>query len=434
MLTLKSDRKRKRIACIIILTFIVLCVSRDSNQSTKGANLASFVGYSFHRISDQGISISYMLNGGMLPDFDGSVNTISDASGLSKIPYRNHYRFDGWYLDQHYIRPFSEEASIYSENIVVYAKWVREVDNYDSVMNYEYVTEKERDSKILLLKNLDFYFLDQLEIPGFTIQNNNIWDSIFKSSTQNPQGLCITDEFFMTTSYSDEDDCMGELLVFDKQTGELLVALGLDPNSHLGGIAFDGKNVWLCNSYEGTIERISYDFIQLMAYANKGDYVDATSVVDCYDVDNKPSCITFYDGRIWIATHTKFLDSQMCAYHYDSEHNSLKYLSSYRIPSQVQGVSFAPDGKVYLSTSYGRDISSYIKIYDSLIDMDIRVNKPLLQIEMPPASEEIDIERNLAYVIFESANQDFLTGADGYGTCNAPIDKILVIDLTHIFE
>lgn len=73
-------------------------------------------------------------------------------------------------------------------------------------------------------------------------------------------------------------------MVFDRETGEYMVTLGMDENSHLGGIAFDGDNVWVCNSYENCVERISYDFIELMAYQNTGDVVDARDVVDEFPV------------------------------------------------------------------------------------------------------------------------------------------------------
>lgn len=104
------------------------------------------------------------------------------------------------------------------------------------------------------------------------------------SASQCPQGICLTDEFVLITSYSTEDDCMGELMVFDRETGEYMVTLGMDENSHLGGIAFDGDNVWVCNSYENCVERISYDFIELMAYQNTGDVVDARDVVEEFPV------------------------------------------------------------------------------------------------------------------------------------------------------
>ena len=135
------------------------------------------------------------------------------------------------------------------------------------------------------------------------------------------------------------------------------------------GIAFDGENVWVCNSSKNAIERISYDFIQLMASQNSGEVVDATEVVDIYKVSNVPSCITYYGNRLWIATHTKFINSKMKAYFYDKKSDSLKTLSTYKIPAKVQGIAFDEDGAVYLSTSYGRRSSSYIRKYFSVIQM-----------------------------------------------------------------
>ena len=73
------------------------------------------------------------------------------------------------------------------------------------------------------------------------------------SASQCPQGICLTDEFVLITSYSTEDDCMGELMVFDRETGEYMVTLGMDENSHLGelrltvtmyGCAIPMKTVW----------------------------------------------------------------------------------------------------------------------------------------------------------------------------------------------
>lgn len=44
-----------------------------------------------------------------------------------------------------------------------------------------------------------------------------------------------------------------------------------------------------------------------MATANSKQVIDATGVVDVFDVGNKPSCITYYGGRLWIATHNILL-------------------------------------------------------------------------------------------------------------------------------
>ena len=218
-------------------------------------------------------------------------------------------------------------------------------------------------------------------------------------------------------------------MVMDRETGQYMITLGMDENSHLGGIAFDGDNVWVCNSYENAIERISYDFIKNMAYQNVGEVVDARDVVDKYSVKNTPSCITYYGGRLWIATHTLLMNSKMVAYHFDSSKDKLVALSDYKIPSKVQGVAFDDSGAVYLSSSYGRNRSSYIYNYTSVTSLATRPNHPARTIEMPPCSEEIDIDDDHLYVLFESAGEKYLEGTDGKGQSLSPIDKLLIIPL-----
>lgn len=56
-----------------------------------------------------------------------------------------------------------------------------------------------------------------------------------------------------------------------------------------------------------------------MATANSKQVIDATGVVDVFDVGNKPSCITYYGGRLWIATHNILFRSKMVAYYYDKK-------------------------------------------------------------------------------------------------------------------
>ncbi len=308
-----------------------------------------------------------------------------------------------------------------------------QIDNVANVMNYSYTLEKDADEDTLLLKDCEFSFLEELDIPGMPqTRENDLLNNYIFSTSQCPQGICFTDEYILLTSYSEEDDCLGELMVFDRTNGGYLVTLGMDAKSHLGGISFDGKNVWVCNSNSNTIERISYDFIQLMATENIGDVVDATEVVDIYPVENKPSCITYYNGRLWIATHTVYFSSQMVAYYFDSNQNELNALSHYEIPAQVQGIAFDDSGTVYLSTSYGRTSSSYIKMYSSVAALSTQPNKPFRRVEMPPGAEEIDIRDGRLFVIFESAGEKYYNGTDGKGRSLSPIDKILIVEISSI--
>lgn len=327
----------------------------------------------------------------------------------------------------------SERGASPSDTSLSFENGSRRVNNVRNVENYEYTSNKRLHPEIKYLKDCKYDFCEEIDIPGMPdTKENDFLNKYIFSTSQCPQGLAFAKNYVLITSYSEGKECLGELMVFDRTTGDYLVTLGMDPKSHLGGITFDGKNVWVCNSSQKAIERISFDFIELMALENRGEVVDATEVVDIYKVDHVPSCITFHGGRIWIATHTILFESKVGAYYYNEKDDQLLPLSDYNIPSKVQGIAFDEMDRIYLSTSYGRTVSSFLKIYDSLATMSSKPNQPNLQIEMPPGSEELDTDDNILYILFESAGERYLEGTDGKGVSTSPIDKILKVYLNSV--
>ncbi len=430
--------KLKSKLAVLFLLAIVFLNTQIYATELEEAETASFSShYSLQKFLDNaskndGVSyIHYNLMGASNNIYN--VNLITPESkrlGLRE-PHKFGYKFGGWYLDRYYTTKVDLLEYKSGKAYIVYAKWIRIIDNNYSVNNYKY--ENENDDNVILLKDCEYEFINDINIPGMpATKETDFLNQYIFSESQCPQGLCITEDYVLVTSYSEEDDSLGELMVFSRDSGEYLVTLGMDSKSHLGGIAYDGKNVWVCNSNENTLERISYDFICLMATANSKQVIDATGVVDIYEIDNKPSCITYYGGRLWVATHTLFLDSKMVAYHYNVNDDTMEKLSSYAIPGKVQGVTFDEDGKVYLSTSYGRQSSSYIKVYKSIVNLSSNPNRPDSKIEMPPGSEEIDTLNGKLYIIFESAGEKYLDGTDGKGNSISPIDKILCINTESI--
>ena len=119
---------------------------------------------------------------------------------------------------------------------------------------------------------------------------------------------------------------------------------------------------------------------------------------------------------------------------YKITEDGLKIDESYRIPEKVQGVAFDKNGMVYISTSYGRTKSSYLKVYTSLKAMDDAPLYPMLKVEMPPCSEEIVLENDRIFVLFESAAEKYFEGTDGKGTSISPIENVLAIRKSSIFQ
>ena len=123
---------------------------------------------------------------------------------------------------------------------MVYAKWVRTINNEYSVEHYNYRSNKKAHT--LALKDCDYDFIDEIDIPGMpeTKENDFLNNYIF-SEAQCPQGICITDEYVLITSYSDDKGSLGELMVFDREDGEYLVTLGMDANSTWEELPLTGK-------------------------------------------------------------------------------------------------------------------------------------------------------------------------------------------------
>lgn len=380
------------------------------------------------------IHLAYELNGGINSNYNKTTIEKEELPVQLDVPVRAGYNFAGWYTDCNYTEKITEINRKNARNMLLFAKWTKAIDNHYTVEMYSYQTDSVVSRKQKELKECSYTFLDEVKIPGMpSTREKDCMEHIISSSNQCLQGICFTPELLLITSYSESKQDLGSLMVFDRVNGTYLATLGMKKESHLGGIAFDGENVWICHSNSNTLERIPYEYILKIAQDAPGYCIDASALSDEYELENVPSCITFYGGRIWVATHTKIFESKMISYNYDSEKETLTALSSYRIPSKVQGVDFDENGNVYLSTSYGRNNSSYLKVYSSLLALNKRPNDPSVKIEMPPCAEEVAISGERIYVLFESASQKYLEGTDGIGKTSAPIDKVLEVDVASIW-
>lgn len=374
------------------------------------------------------IHIDYMLNGGSDNGGNPVVLKQENLPFSLAIPHRDGYNFAGWYKDSECREKTDCIASVENSRLVLFAKWTEPIDNQRNVELYSYHANSKLDQNQKKLKDCSYRFLEQLNIPGTPgTRETDYKNRYINSGGQYFQGLVLTEELVLMTAYTEETELSGSLLAFDRKSGEYLAAIGMKTESHLGGIAYDGENIWICHSVSATIERIAYRDILAAANAAPKCYIELSVPKQEYCVENKPSCITYENGLIWVATHDRRFHSQVVSYHYDKRSDRLLRGESYRLPSKVQGIAFDTDGKVYLSTSFGRNNSSYLKVYHSLCAMDKKPDRPAIKVEMPPCSEEIVAENGYLYVLFESAGQKYFEGTDGRGKSDAPIDKLLEI-------
>lgn len=435
----KTNKKWFVFVCILIMfvndpqliragNFDLYCKEQLVSKKTESL-LDLFLG-----MDDTKLHLVYELNGGT----NSSANPIeldaADLPVLLDMPVREGYNFAGWYTDCNYNNRITEINRENAANMVLFAKWTKEVDCRYNVEMYAYQTKKQAVSGQKELTQCRYAFLDDLEIPGMpSTREKDYKNRRIDSFEQSLQGLCFTPELILITAYTEEQGEPGALMAFDRADGEYLATFRMKKDSHLGGIAFDGNHVWVCHSNVRTLEKIPYDVILDAAKSRPDGSVDVSSLAKEYRLKNSPSCITCYGGRIWVATHTRLFTSQMYSYSYDSVKDTLTPVSSYHIPSKVQGVAFDGSGSVYFSTSYGRNNSSYLKIYSSLLSLDKKPNAPEVKVEMPPCSEEVAVVDEDVYILFESASLKYFEGTDGRGASTAPIDKVLKVEMASIW-
>lgn len=377
--------------------------------------------------------IQYYLNGGENDAENPLLYSTDDLPFTLHSPQRTGYNFAGWYTDSSFQNKIHTIDAADAGNLTVYAKWTRPIDDYYNVQMYSYQNSRSRclEKK---LKDCSYEFLDNVEIPGMpSTRESDVDNNRIPQTGQCPQGICLTPDYLLVSAYtSTGKGNPGNIHVFSRKTGKYLVTMGMRGKSHLGGLTFDGKNVWVCHSNNNTLECIPYVFVKRLAADSPECVIDCSTLFESYHVSNSPSCITWYDGKLWVATHTRMLNSRVVSYRVTP--NGLRQVDSYRIPDKVQGIAFDPaSGSVILSTSYGRTKSSWIKVYASVEELDTHPASPRLKVEMPPCSEEIALADNGLYVLFESAGEKYFEGTDGRGSSISPIDRILVLSENSIF-
>lgn len=378
--------------------------------------------------------LQYAMDGGRNSSYNPQVIKADQLPLVLSVPEREGYNFAGWYTDSRYRNKITEINEENAANMVLFAKWTKAIDNHYNVEMYSYKSLYGGSAREKELRACNYSFLEHVNIPGMpATREKDYLDNVISTGALCLQGLVFTPEFILMTAYTEESGKRGALMIFDRETGNYLMSLDMKENSHLGGIAFDGENIWICHSETDSLERIPYSYILRIVMGKDDDSFETASVSEEYSLNNKPSCITIYDGKIWVATHTALLESEMIAYAYHPESDCLTALCSYQIPSKVQGIAFDREGAVYFSTSYGRNNSSYLMLYHTLDEMTQDPGTPAVRIEMPPCSEEIAIVENHAYVLFESASMKYFEGTDGNGRSASPIDKILEINVASMW-
>ena len=280
-----------------------------------------------------------------------------------------------------------------------------------------------------------------IPIPGIVSTRTFTEGKGTESSSFVPQGICLADRYILVTAYHSKKKHRSVVYAVDMKTKSLVSTLTLPNKYHLGGIAFDGKNIWLTgdtsDKYDGEpfVQYIKYeDFVRMIekpAYDVGKDEMSAPVYIK-----NKPSFLECDNGILWVGTYIGKESSKkgiMNGYRISEgengpELNTFMYSVITGIDSSAQGADIK-DNYLYVSSSYagamGSVRSSFITKYKFAEakkgNKDLNVEKKeVKRVEVPKMNEEIVVTDSGMIINFESA-------ADCWKTVVIATDRLLSV-------
>lgn len=250
------------------------------------------------------------------------------------------------------------------------------------------------------------------------------------SSNYVPQGICSTGRYWLFTAYDSNKECNSVIYVVDRESNKLISTLTLPNKFHVGGIAFDGNNIWLpgetSDKYKGNpfVQYIQYDDFRNMIKDSIHE-VKKSEISEYIYIKNKPSFLEYDNGKLWVGTYigkkgTKegYINGYSVIEKDDGRIslNTTLYSVISGIDSSAQGAAIV--GKyMYVSSSYKGSVagvkSSFVTKYEiSPLKNGMNVlyvaDREIKRIEVPKMNEELFVEDGEIHINFESAANAYI--------------------------
>ena len=171
----------------------------------------------------------------------------------------------------------------------------------------------------------------------------------FNSYNMCPQATTFAGKYLLMSAYDRAEEENSVIYVMSKSTRKLVTTLVLPDQYHVGGMAYDGTNLWI--SHGNSVAAIKYTTIasaasKKKAYAN----VNYAAVVK---VETAASYLAYYKGLLWVGVCYERGNQPLYSYTIGSKSGTptLTVKDKKMMPSRVQGIAFLKDGSLVLSRS-----------------------------------------------------------------------------------
>lgn len=262
-----------------------------------------------------------------------------------------------------------------------------------------------------------------------------------------PQGLAVTEDYLLVSSYCFTNTHNSVLYVIDKKSHALIKEIVLRNKSHVGGLAYDSihQNIWLSGMSRGIPQVNAISLKQLEDYSFQEEYqpISYSQSYDLYAI-TRNSFLTYHNNALYVGYFTQDSASVLEEYAIMEDGtlatqttDKLKHLVDARTPialptdtrvitEQAQGVAFYKD-KILFSHSYGI-LPSKLRVFQDSFRKLLEKEEALMTFRFPEKLEQIYVDGDDLYVLFESA-------AYGHRSWSlTQMDRILKLDLNTLLE
>lgn len=227
-----------------------------------------------------------------------------------------------------------------------------------------------------------------------------------------PQGIAVTEEFVLVSSYDYFKDRNSIISIYDKD-GNFINKCLLDNDAHVGGLAYDSRNniVWV-TSYYGCIDGYSLEDLinSKKAIPLYKDILVGEGLPNYrYSWLDTASFLAFHNDELLVGNFSLMDKGKVKRYVFDIKEDKviLRYKGSFMIPDKVQGITFhKKNNKEYMlmSRSYGQHIPSLLQVfkYDDDIKDYTKNGISTVIVKMPPMMEQVVSRNNQLYTLYES--------------------------------
>lgn len=330
--------------------------------------------------------------------------------------------------------------------------------------NQKTTTDYRYNSKFFTAKlfynDLSLISDEYCAIPG--LQNTDVAGN--NCSTMTPQGLCVTEDYIFISTYCAAEKYIKELeenkdygsnlekllveekhkthnsviYIIDRETGDYIKNIVLPDKNHVGGLATDGKVIFIAKSSDKQISIISLKTIEKALTAKSLSVkVDYDYTVDC---GCTASFVTYYDNKLWVGIFNEESNGMLRGFTVDKNNYKLTEKLAVEIPAKANGACFTKlNGEVCLAvnTSYGRKSVSqlYLCSVSDYGTENMTVTEKGKYI-LPPLAQNICIYDGMVYSIYESAATCYsqVESEAGLKSTLCIVDRVCIGDATKLFN